>query len=185
MIIFSLVCVCVCACALDMFVPCLLCACACVCVFMCAEAPGQPSNLTVDSIGATWVVLCWQPPVMTGQPGIARYDILVRSIADNTINFTVYTTDNTTNLNVTSGLLPNTEYEFRVHAVAVRLDVVSQGQPSNVARGNTTVTGKLHNSIVYLNLLSELPLVQPPFRDKLLNKVVSGDFEVKMSDLRL
>ena len=104
-------------------------------MFVCAVAPGQPYNLSVVSIGATWISLCWEEPDMAGEPGIARYDILVMNTAEG-FTFTASTTDNTTNINVT-GLSPNSEYEFSVQAVAVRLDATSQGTPSNTAVGLT------------------------------------------------
>lgn len=72
---------------------------------------------------------------MTGEPGITRYNVLVRRTADD-LSSTASTTDNTTNLNVT-GLFPNSEYEFSVQAVAVRLDVTSQSTSNTTAVGNT------------------------------------------------
>ncbi len=110
------------------------------CVCVCAVAPGQPGNLTVDDIGPTWAALCWQPPEFTGQPGIAKYTVIATNTEDG-LTVPVSTTDATTNMRVT-GLLPNSQYEFRVQAVAMVLDVANLGMLSLAAMGNTSLTGK-------------------------------------------
>ncbi len=110
-----------------------------VCVY--AVAPGQPENLNVDNIGATWVTLHWQPPQFTGQPGIARYNVLATDTGDGS-TVAVSTMDATTNTNVT-GLLPNTRYEFRVQAVARMLDAANLGMLSSATMTiSTSLTGE-------------------------------------------
>ena len=105
----------------------------------CAEAPGTPTNLTVDSTGPTSAVLCWQQPAEVGQPGIAFYRV---TATGNGMMVMARTTDNSTRLNMTN-LLPNVEYEFRVEAVAMVLDVDSPSPLSKPVTATTDVTGAI------------------------------------------
>lgn len=102
--------------------------------------PGQPLNLSVVDLGATWAHLCWQAPSNEGEPGIARYNI--SATPPSGVEVTAVTVDmsDATRLNV-SGLLPNVEYEFRVRAVAMALDVQSAGLFSESEIRTTGVTG--------------------------------------------
>ena len=104
-------------------------------------APGRPLNLTVDDVGATWAILCWQMPADTGRPGIARYTVLATNIEDNS-TVSASTTDGgiVRELNLTD-LLPGVDYEFRVQAVASNGGVENVGVFSRPVVANTSVTG--------------------------------------------
>ena len=39
--------------------------------------PGQPRTVAVESIGATWVLICWDPPFIAESP-ISHYEITAR-----------------------------------------------------------------------------------------------------------
>ncbi len=83
-------------------------------------APGQPRNLNLNSVGGTWISICWQPPTSIGEPGIARYIITATNLEDNT-DMKVPISDNSTQFNVT-GLFPSSMYQLRVQAVASAFD---------------------------------------------------------------
>ncbi len=109
-------------------------------------APGQPRNLTVDSVGGTWISICWQPPTFIGEPGIARYIIIATNLADNT-DMKVPISDNSTQFNVT-GLFPSSMYQLRVQAVASAFDdgnvpVENIGAASDAAITTTDADGEL------------------------------------------
>jgi hypothetical protein len=73
--------------------------------------PSAPTNLSVDSIGATWAYVLWQHLSMSST---TRYNVLVMMNGNVSIEST---TTNQTYLNVT-GLQPNVEYSFRVREVS-------------------------------------------------------------------
>ena len=94
----------------------------------------------MDETGGTWANVCWQKPSSEGMPGIARYIVIATDTADGT-TVNASTEDSATRLNVTN-LLPNTQYQFVVRAVAEVLNVTDIGPVSNSASGTTTFTGK-------------------------------------------
>ena len=107
---------------------------------MHAVAPGEPTDLDIESIEATQATLCWQAPQDIGQPGIAFYTITATDTANPSDVITANTATNSTTYTMT-GLLPNIAYEFRVQAVAMVLDVESPSGLSLPGTGTTDVTG--------------------------------------------
>ena len=105
-------------------------------------APGQPLNLSVDSIGAMWASLSWLSPVYEGRPGIARYTVIATNTDDGGSIVSSSTTDGgvVRELNLT-GLLPGVGYEFRVQAVASERGVENESVFSSTVARNTIVTG--------------------------------------------
>ena len=72
-----------------------------------------PTSVTEQGIVGTSILLCWQQGDV-GTAGVARYRIHVDP-AD--VDQPIATPDNSTSFNVT-GLMPVTEYQFRVQAVS-------------------------------------------------------------------
>jgi hypothetical protein len=85
--------------------------------------PSTPENLSVDSIGDSWVNVNWQHDGHR----ISRYDVLFMMNSSVGIQ---YTTNNQTNHNVT-GLQPNVEYSFRVRGATIVYGVAFAGTLSN------------------------------------------------------
>ena len=108
--------------------------------------PGQPRTVAVESIGATWVLICWDPPFIAESP-ISHYEITARPTNVDVAMVTVTTANSSTFFNVT-GLLPGTTYDLTVVAVSQGGDVIARSQESEPVQGIITgVTG------VYSNLL--------------------------------
>ena len=91
----------------------------------------------MDSIGATWALICWTAP--SGDSMISRYEILAREVnGSGLVNVT--TGNNSTFFNVT-GLLPATTYSLSVVAVAEGGVIVARGSESEPEVDMTGVTG--------------------------------------------
>ena len=91
--------------------------------------PGQPNTLSVESIGATWIQISWQPPLTIDFP-ISRYEVIAQA-TDNpdVIIRNMSTLNNNTLVNVTD-LLPGTMYNLTVVAVIEAGEVVTRGVES-------------------------------------------------------
>ena len=76
--------------------------------------PSPPTDITIQSvdIGSTYVRVCWQAPLFLGIPEVTRYEVTATPLGGGT-PVTARTTDNSRDVNMT-GLLPGTNYEFRV-----------------------------------------------------------------------
>ena len=106
--------------------------------------PGRPTQLSVDSIGATWALICWTAP--SGDSMISRYEILAREVdGSGLVNMT--TGNNSTFFNVT-GLLPATTYSLSVVTVAEGGAVVARGSESEPEVDMTGVTGVCKHPIL-------------------------------------
>ena len=102
--------------------------------------PGQPRTVAVESIGATWVLICWNSPFVAESP-ISHYEIIARASNADVAMVTVTTANSSTYFNVT-GLLPGTSYELTVVAVSQGGDVIARSQESDPVQGVITgVTG--------------------------------------------
>ena len=91
--------------------------------------PDQPRTVTVENVGATWVQISWDSPLVVEFP-ISYYEILARagdSVGEIIRN--ISTPDNRTFVNVTA-LLPGTTYNFTVAAVIRGGNVISRGPES-------------------------------------------------------
>ena len=103
----------------------------------CIVPPGQPTQLSVDSIRATCALICWTAP--SGDSMISRYEILAHEVnGSGLVNVT--TGYNSTFFNVT-GLLPATTYSFSVVALSEGGDIVARGSESESEVDMTGVTG--------------------------------------------
>ena len=98
--------------------------------------PCEPSQLSVDSIGATWALISWTAP---SNSTISRYEILAREV-DGSGLVNVTTDNNSTLFNVT-GLLPATNYSLSVVAVAEGGNVVARSMESESSQATTGLTG--------------------------------------------
>ncbi len=83
-------------------------------------------------------MLTWREPLITGQPGIAAYQITATADSSSVV---FESTDNCTGQNIT-GLLPGTQYRFTVRAVAMSGDAVALGNASEPVYANTSVTSE-------------------------------------------
>ena len=92
-------------------------------------------------IGSTYARVCWQAPLFLGIPEVSHYEVTATPVSGGT-PVTARTTDNSRDVNVT-GLLPGTNYEFRVVAISEFGDVVGSSSQSDPGFGNTTFTGML------------------------------------------
>ena len=102
--------------------------------------PGQPLNVAVENVGATWIHVCWGRP-FNAESLISRYEITARPANVDIAMVTVTTTNNSTFFNVT-GLLPGTTYDLTVVAVSQGGDVIARSQESDPVQGVITgVTG--------------------------------------------
>ena len=109
--------------------------------------PGQPRTVAVESVGATWVLICWDSP-FTAESPISHYEITARPANADIAMVTVTTASNNTFSNVT-GLLPGTTYELTVVAVSQGGDVIARSQESDPVQGIITgVTGVYPKYIV-------------------------------------
>ena len=98
----------------------------------------------MDSIGATWALICWTAP--SGNSMISRYEILAREVnGSGLVNMT--TGNNSTFFNVT-GLLPATTYSLSVVALAEGGDIVARGSESEPEVDMTGVTGVCKHPIL-------------------------------------
>ena len=107
--------------------------------------PGQPTQLSVDSIGATCALICWTAP--SGDSMISRYEILAREVNSSAL-VTVITCNNSTFFNVT-GLLPATTYSLSVVALSEGGVVVARGNESEPEVDMTGVTGVCKHPTLY------------------------------------
>ena len=85
--------------------------------------PGQPVTLREETVGATWIQLTWESPLVVDFP-ISHYEIIAR--ATNIIIRNMSTPNNSTFVNVTD-LIPGTAYSFTVVAVIEVGEVVARG----------------------------------------------------------
>ena len=92
-------------------------------------------------IGTTYARVCWQVPLFLGVPEVSRYEVTATPVSGGT-PVTVRTTDNSRDVNVT-GLLPGTNYEFRVVAISEFGGVIGSSSQSDPGFANTTFTGML------------------------------------------
>ena len=104
---------------------------------MHAVTPNKPRNLVVDTIKATYIIVCWDAPFNSS---VSYYLIDARSLNDTGRGLVTNTSINSTFFNVT-GLLPGTTYELTVVAVSQGGDVVARSQPSDPIVDTTGVTG--------------------------------------------
>ena len=110
------------------------------------DLPGQPRTLSVETVGATWIQICWEPPLTVDFP-ISHYEVIVRA-ADNPDMMirNMSTPNNSTLVNVTD-LLPGTTYNFTVVAVIEAGEVVARGFESAPFTDIITgFTGKMYIS---------------------------------------
>ena len=114
----------------------------CYVVAFSTAPPGPPRTLSVETVGATWIQICWQSPIDVNFP-ISRYEIIARATDNfNTIIRNMSTPDNTTFVNVTR-LLPGTTYNFTVVAVIEAGAVIARSVESEpLGDIMTGVTGK-------------------------------------------
>ena len=118
--------------------------------------PGQPTELSVDSVGATWALICWTAP--SGDSMISRYEILAREV-DGSGLVNVTTGNNSTFFNVT-GLLPATSYSLSVVAVAEGGDIVARSNESESSQVKTGLTGVCrHETLCAFVCISVLPTI--------------------------
>ena len=107
--------------------------------------PGSPQTLAVESIGATSVQLCWEPPLVADSP-ITFYTISALNLnTTGEMNDIVLrnTTTNSTFFNMTS-LLPGITYELTVMAVSHGGDIFAVSQASDSLQITTIVTGNVY-----------------------------------------
>ena len=100
-----------------------------MCAFLSiySVAPGAPQDIQISTIGSTFVTLLWASSINRGFPELSRHIILV---SGGGVMRNVTVEGSKPNTNVT-GLLPGTEYIFRVVAVSVYGDVTAESPPSN------------------------------------------------------
>ena len=98
--------------------------------------PSTPTAVNEQGIDGTSVLVCWHVTADIGTAGITRYRVFVDP-AD--VDQPIDTPDNETFFNVT-GLLPATEYQFRVQAVSEYEGVVVTSGVSDPPANATTGT---------------------------------------------
>ena len=97
--------------------------------------PGQPQTLSVQNIGATWVLIHWQPPLEVDIP-ISYYEVLTCDVGGvHKIN--TPTPNNSTFINVTR-LLPGTAYNFTLVSVIQQAGEVVARSVESVPLGYIT-----------------------------------------------
>jgi hypothetical protein len=95
-------------------------------------APSAPEDVTVEQVGSTWISLSWFQSTR-GIPPLSRHMILVMGGGENR---SVSEESSEMAANVT-GLLPGTEYMFRVVAVSEFRGVQALSPPSDSVPGTT------------------------------------------------
>jgi len=106
------------------------------------DPPGEPTNLLVEAVGMTWVVLDWVHPINRGLQGVRFYMITVVDLSGGVSDKIVSTPNNETMMGVIT-LLPNTTYTFSVQAVSRALGLEVRSQPGNVV---TATTGESYSN---------------------------------------
>ena len=96
-----------------------------------------PTDVIAREVVGTAILVCWQQSSDVGTAGVTRYRIYVEP-AD--IPQPIDTPDNETPFNVT-GLLPLTQYTFRVQAITEYQGITVMSSISDPGVGNTTVSG--------------------------------------------
>ena len=141
-----------------------------------AVPPGQPLNLTLESVSYSWVAIQWQVPNDLGTYGISFYNITVyKLIPHNSTEILIMeisTEDNETYANIT-GLQPGMSFRIQVAGVVIlrNLNIIGLGQRSASLPVNTlssiagnmkyrTLSNLSTNLIIYYicKLLSTLTL---------------------------
>jgi hypothetical protein len=108
-----------------------------------ADIPGQPVTLSADSLGATWVLICWESPLTVDFP-ISRYEVIAR--ATDILIRNMSTPNNNTVVNVTN-LFPGTAYNFTAVAVIQVGEVLARGAESTSL--DAIMTGLTGKYIIY------------------------------------
>ena len=96
-----------------------------------------PTDVIAREVVGTAILVCWQQSSDVGTAGVTRYRIYVDP-AD--ISQPIDTPDSETFFNVT-GLLPITEYTFRVQAITEYQGIIVMSSVSDPGFGNTTTSG--------------------------------------------
>ena len=100
-------------------------------------APSAPADLLVDWYGATWVFLSWVQSDV-GIPPLSRHIIFFES-GGKTMNMIKEGIEPAANV---TGLLPGTNYTFRVIAVSAFGDLQVLSSPSGPVTQTTSITGR-------------------------------------------
>ncbi len=104
--------------------------------FFSSASPGTPRELSISSIGSTWVKLKWS--ISRVYSIVAHYEITCTN--HNGSGKTIKISRNLA-VNVT-GLTPETMYEFVVVAVSSDGGVTGRSQSSNPVQCHTTILGE-------------------------------------------
>ena len=111
-------------------------------IIILADLPGQPVSLRLETVGATWIKITWESPLIVEFP-ISRYKVIARATDNPNIIIRMSTLNNNTFINVTD-LIPGT-YNVTVVAVIEADEVVARGAESASLRNIRT--GFTGNSI--------------------------------------
>ena len=107
-------------------------------IYTRAVTPDEPQNPSVDTLGATYMLVCWTAPFNSF---VSYYLINASSLNGTGRNLVANTSNNATIFNVT-GLLPGTTYELTVVAVSQGGDVVAKSLASEPMVRTTGLTGQ-------------------------------------------
>ena len=109
---------------------------------MYTEPPGRPVTLRLETVGATWIQITWESPLVVDFP-ISHYEVIARATENPDVLIrNMSTPNNNTFINVTD-LIPGTTYNFIIVAVIEAGEVVARGAESLSLDDITTgFTGK-------------------------------------------
>ena len=120
-------------------------------------APSAPEDVAVEQVGSTWISLSWFQSTR-GIPPLSRHVILVMGGGEER-NVPEESSEMAANV---TGLLPGTEYMFRVVVVSEFKGVQAPSPPSDSVPGTTETSGEAH-WITLLCLFQFQTLPPPPW----------------------
>lgn len=120
--------------------------------------PGQPLNLTLESVSYSWVAIQWQAPNDLRTYRLSFYNVTVYKLIPNNINsmeiliMEISTEDNETHANIT-GLQPGMSFRIQVAGVVILRNLSNIGLEQSCCSASLLVNTNIAGNMLIIILL--------------------------------